>query len=149
MYIFVRRIPEGVSRRELTRFVDKATSSFWRRLPFVTHPQVEKCEILRIEDLETHSVEYHGLISVQPAKAALSLINRLNGERLHGKAVEVRKYYRRSSYKDRRRRYADGDELSFDDRRHKDRRRPRLRIRTIRRPQIEIEGLADFSRTYL
>ncbi len=147
MYIFVRRIPEGVSRRELGRFVDKATHRFWWRLPFVSQPQVDKCEILRIEDLENGHIEYHGLISVQPAKAALSLINRLDGERIRGKPVEVRKYFRRSSYKDRRRYYADGDDLAFDDRRRGDRRRAKLRIRTIRRPQIEIEGLADFSRT--
>lgn len=148
MFLFVRRLPENVTSSELSRFVSSATSGWWHKLPFVNKPVVEKCEIIRIEDLEKESVEFHGLVLIQPAKVAVAIAKKLNGSKLHGKTMEVRKYFRRSPYKDRRRRHIDLEQLPTE-RRGQDRRRHKVNIRTLRRPKIEFEGLVDFSRTHV
>jgi hypothetical protein len=62
---------------------------------------VSNCSILRITDPLTAASEYHGLIEIQPAKAAMRAIDELNGRELNGKKIEARRYYNRSLLRDR------------------------------------------------
>ena len=63
------------------------------------------------------------------------MIERLDGRELQGKLIEVRKYFRRSSYRDRRRILSEG-KLQQENRRQ-DRRRERLRSSVLRAPEVQ------------
>lgn len=131
MLLFISHVPGNITKKELTEFIRSSGGHFWRLLPFIHQPTIAKCEILRIKDRLSDTIEYHGLISIRPIKTSASLLTRLDGERLSGKPVCVRQYYKRSTYKDRRRLHADL-ELLPEERRNIDRRRPFL-VSTSRR----------------
>jgi len=123
MLIFVRLLPEAVTQGELRRFVERAIHSPWRSL-FFSRSKIRMAEIRKLVNRATGSVEYHGLVDIEPARGAVTAIRRLNLTPLKGKTVEVRKYYKRSALRDRRERSAP-EEVS-ENRRKRDRRRPNL-----------------------
>ena len=135
MWIFIRQIPKGTSREELRKFVTKGQKPSWMFLPIPSRTKVKRCEILQIFNPGAKTIEYHGLAQIDPSKAALPIIARLNGCELKGKPVEVRKYFRRSSHRDRRR-SLDVRALEHDNRRQ-DRRRERLRKKVMYAPEIQ------------
>ena len=136
MWVFVRQIPKSsATRGELVKFVNKGLRPSWIFFPFSSHAKVKRCEILQIFNPETKTTEYHGLVQIDPSKAALPVIERLNGRKLKGKPVEVRKYFRRSPHRDRRRILFEREDLQ--EFRRQDRRRDRLRSRVLHAPEIE------------
>ena len=126
MLLFIMHIPGNTTKQELANFVASARHKLLRWLPFVALPALGKCEIVQIVDRMQNTVEYHSLVSV---KAGHVVMERLNGAKFSGKPVQVKPYFKRSPYKDRRRRHADLDAL-VQERRQKDRRRPSLIIRS-------------------
>lgn len=146
MWVFVRRIDPTTTRKELERFFNKGLKPGWAFFPFPTHGAIKRCEILCITDKDNRSVEYHGLVEIMPAKAAVSAIQRLNGSLLKGKSVEVRKYSRRSSYRDRRDHFSDLEPAS-EERRKRDRRRPNLHSRILHASSTQ--GMAAINRMHL
>ena len=62
------------------------------------------CNILRITDRATGSVEYHGLVEVRPARIALQAIQILNGQEFGGRAIAVRRYRHRTIWGESRHR---------------------------------------------
>ena len=135
MWVILRQIPNGRTRRELSNFVSKGLKSTWMFIPLPSRAEVKRCEILQIYNPETKTTEYHGLVQIDPSKAALQVIERMNGQKFQGKPIEVRKYFRRSSQQDRRRilyKHEEGSEA-----RRKDRRRDRLKSRVLHAPDIE------------
>src|SRR5210317_294978 len=103
MWVFVRQIPKGSTREELGEFISKGLKRSWMFFLFPSRTKVKRCEILQIFNPGTKSIENHGLVQIDPSKSALPVIERLSGRKLKGKPVEVRKYFRRSSLRDRRR----------------------------------------------
>lgn len=99
--LFLRKIPEGVTRKELKAFIQRTVKEFDNR-PFSLKTAVCNCSIVSITDPGDGSREYHGLVEVQPAKAAMQAIAALNGKRLRGHPVEVRRYRHRSPLRDPR-----------------------------------------------
>ncbi|MCP4946974.1 MAG: hypothetical protein GY923_05660 [Aestuariibacter sp.] len=124
MWIFLRQIPKGTTGKELGKFVSKGQQPFRTFSPLPSRAKIKRCEILQIFNPETQITEYHGLIQIDPFKAALPLIERLNGRELQGKPIEVRKYYRRLSYLDSQRILSEREEQQ--ELRQQDRRRDRL-----------------------
>jgi hypothetical protein len=102
MIVFIREIPETASQKELGDFVCEGLKRM-RLLPFPRQRKLEKCDILRIKDLDTDRVEYHGLAYLKDERTAKALIKHLDGSKLNGKKVEVRAYHKRSPLGDRRR----------------------------------------------
>ena len=136
MWIFLRQIPNGaVARDELGRFVSKSLRPSW--LSFLSAPstRIKRCEILQIVNPATHSTEYHGLVQMNPSKAAPPVIKRLNGHKLQGKPIEARKFFRRSAFRDRRRTLSER-EASLENRRV-DRRRDGLKSSVLRAPKVQ------------
>ncbi len=131
MLLFIKDIPRYSTRKEITQFIASSRGAFGRFIPFVKSFTLEKCQILRLEDKQQDTVEYHGLVSIAPEKTCLALIDKLDGAVLSGKKVEVRPYIKRSAYKDRRRMHADL-ELLPQERRRQDRRRRVLTTRFLR-----------------
>ena len=68
----------------------------------------------------------HGLAEITPETAGYHAVIRLNGRRLCGRVVEVRRWHERSPDRDPRR--AEG-EAQVPERRRSDRRRSHLQIR--------------------
>lgn len=93
--LFLRHIPTGVTRKELKSFVRKAVKEIDHR-PFTTRTTVGNCSILCITDPERGTREYHGLVEVQPAPAAMQAIEILNCKLLRGRPIEAHRYRHRS-----------------------------------------------------
>jgi len=75
------------------------------------------------------------VVQIDPSSAALPVIERLDGRELQGKLIEVRKYFRRSSYRDHRRILS--ERKPQQEYRRQDRRREQLRSRVLRAPEIQ------------
>ena len=101
MLIFIRLLPESVTQSELRKFVGRVVQSPWQNLLYPA-TRIESIEIRKITSTLQQSVEYHGIIDIEPAKLALKVIRKLHRTPLKGKEVEVRKYYQRSALRDRR-----------------------------------------------
>jgi len=141
MLVFIRMIPESVTRQDLQHYVAEAFHSPWARL-FGRPARVKTLEILKLTDEGDQTVEFHALADIEPKKSALLAIRRLNRVPLLGRHVAVRKYYTRSDYRDRRGQRPDQETLSIQDRRMQDRRRPHLQ-----REWVQISGPAIASAT--
>ena len=122
--LFLRRIPEGVTRKELKRFLRSRVEGLGSR-PFSLRAAVCDCSILCIIDPESGAREYHGLVEVQPAQAAMRAIEALNGKPLRGRPIEVHRYRHRSPLRDQRQAAATGAPDTGTD---ADRRRRNLKI---------------------
>ena len=125
MLIFFRLIPDSITEKDLRRFVRNALCSPWRRL-FRRWGNIRSIRIIKITNQETFSIEYHGLVDVEPARLAESAINKLDRTELGGRPVQVRKFHKRSVYRDRRRQDPGMEGLAIHNRRRKDRRRTSL-----------------------
>ncbi|MES9844989.1 MAG: RNA-binding protein [Candidatus Sedimenticola sp. PURPLELP] len=102
MEIFLRRLPEKVSRLDLLRFVAPAIHQN-SAIPVTTpRAEISNCEIIQVTNLSTGKTEFHGLAKIEPAAAALTAIECLNGHELNGANIEVRQFYRRSPFRDQR-----------------------------------------------
>ncbi len=131
MLLLIKHIPGYITKKELMKFIGSARSLLWRFLPVVGTPSLDKCQIIRIEDKQEDTLEYHCLVAVEPEKTCQALMKKLDGALLFGQPVEVKPYIKRSPYKDRRRFHADLELLKFE-RRTEDRRRPFLNTRIFR-----------------
>lgn len=130
MDIFIRRLPESVTRLGLINYLSSSLRSHWNPFSNRHGKKILGCEIFRIIDRKGQTVEYHGIAHIEPAKDAVVVIERLNGTRLKDKTMEVRKFYHRSSLRDQRH---EEESLPADvwERRKRDRRRSRLQIEPL------------------
>jgi hypothetical protein len=88
-------LPESVSRKEIRRFVrDGLAESGYSRLTRLL--AVTRSTILSVTDPCSGKREYHGLVEVKPAKAAMDAIEILKGKELRGTKIEVRRFQQRS-----------------------------------------------------
>jgi len=125
MLIFFRLIPDSITEKVLRRFVRDALCPPWRRL-FRRWGNIRSIRIIEITNQETFSIEYHGLVDVEPARLADAAIKKLNRTELGGRSVQVRKFHKRSGYRDRRIQGPGIEELAIQNRRKRDRRRASL-----------------------
>lgn len=103
MDIFIRRLPEAVTRLDLIHFVSDALKPQWSFFTgSLSNSNQVDCEIMRITDSDNQTVEYHGIAHFTQPHKAIGVIARLNGSMLKGKMMEVRKFYHRSYLRDRR-----------------------------------------------
>ncbi|MCP3665065.1 MAG: RNA-binding protein [Gammaproteobacteria bacterium] len=145
MWVFIRYIPEKTSRKELNDFIHKGLRSGWMRLPMNIRGTVKRCEIMRIDDKDGKTTEFHGMVEIEPAKSGMKAIQRLDGNLLHGKPVIVRKYIHRSPHRDHRQTYTNMLDRGMVENRHNDRRRTHLQLDLMKMPKAE--GVTGFNRT--
>ncbi len=131
MDIFLRRLPDSVTRLDLIKYLNSALNPRWPLLRHRPHGHLVGCEIFQVTDLTSRAVEYHGLAHVEPAAAAKALIARLDGSLLKGKPMAVRKFYKRSQMRDRRRTASNPPPPGTLEQRKEDRRRNNLRIELL------------------
>jgi hypothetical protein len=127
--LFLRGLPEDLTRRELKMFVQCAIKGADSRM-FAFGAVVSNHDIVRITDPVKGTTEYHGLVEIQPAKAAIRAIEWLNGRELKGRTIEARRYYNRSLLRDRFKNW--GSRNTARETRH-ERRRSELRIELVGR----------------
>ena len=125
--LFLRGLPQSLTRRELKSFVQTTLRETGPR-PFSLKAAICNCSIVRITDPADGSSELHGMVEVQPATAAMRAIDQLNGREFKGVAIEVRRYHHRSLLRDRRR---DLDSRLSDENRMRERRRKNLKIELL------------------
>jgi len=131
MDIFIRRLPDATTRLDLLRFVSSALKPKWYELQFAPIGKIKACEICQLNNDSNHLEEFHGLVRVEPANAALAVIERLNGEEINSKQVQVRKFFRRSTARDPRKSAQTTTPSAVVEQRTKDRRRPHLVLQSI------------------
>ncbi len=130
MLVFVRIIPKSVTCDELRHFVRKGVDSLWTRFSG-NQGSVDGVSIKKFTNQKTQSVEYHGIVNVEPATSAQAAIRRLSRTTLKGVPVEVRKFYQLSPLRDRRTGQSAKEHESFNDLRKRDRRRSRLAVEPV------------------
>lgn len=151
MRIFLRALPVGTRDRDLKAFVQTVITPPWY-MPLRNRAIVKSCKILKIVDPKLGTVEFHGLLDVQPVKAALAAIERLNGHSFKGYRLEARKWHvRRKYYDDRRNLYTTSAGAWTNERRQGDRRRSTLMIEIYPEPRVRqsgFEGVRGLHRHY-
>lgn len=130
MFLFIRMVPKSVTCNELRNFASKGAGDFWTRFSG-KQGSVDSISINKFTNQDTQSVEYHGLVNIEPATAAQAAIRRLNRTTLKGVPVEVRKFYCRSELRDRRRQQSSEEHELFNDLRKGDRRRYQLNVEPV------------------
>ncbi len=145
MKLFIRGLPDGTAPADLRQFAEQLLAPAWYR-PFAPKAAVKSCTVLKIRDLDANTVEFHGLLEVQPAMAALQAVKTLDGKRFHGRSIAVRKWQIRSELNDPRKRSGTAEEGPAAERRRGDRRRTKLLIETYTPPQFE--AVKSFHRVY-
>ncbi|TVO69007.1 hypothetical protein [Sedimenticola selenatireducens] len=95
MKIFIPYVPNGIQRQDLLALVQKAIKPSWF-FPFGSGATVAKCNLIRILDVDTGGIEYHGLIDVYPEKAATKVIRHLDGKELNGQKISARNWVDRT-----------------------------------------------------
>jgi len=148
--VFIRLLPESVTQSDLRKFVRNALRPSWLN-PFSSQSRIQATEIRKLCNRATLSVEYHGVVEIESAKAAVAAIHKLNRTSLKGKVVEVRKYFQRSLQRDRR----EGvPELLSANRRKQDRRREGMTVERVARSgpleigQVKTRRAPDISSGY-
>ncbi len=128
MIIFIQDLSDSTTRAELNTFITQDLNRA-QLIPFLKRGKLEMSDIIRIKDLDTGKVEYHGLAYIDDAMEGETLVKHLNGCRLSGKTMKVREYFPRNHRE--RRVSPEKEQLAIVDRRRLDRRRKNLRIETL------------------
>ncbi|MCB1902852.1 MAG: RNA-binding protein [Gammaproteobacteria bacterium] len=128
MDVFVRRLPESVTRLDLIHFISSALKPHWTLFGMTLKPENIDCQILRVTDIDKQTVEYHGIAHFAKPNEAVAVIARLNGEFFKEKQMEVRKYFHRSPLRDRRQQTTSPLTAPEEEQRREERRRAGLLI---------------------
>ena len=141
MIVFLRRIPANIKKYEIAAFLEPALKGGL----FAKNGYIEEIKILTHRDKQKNTLEYHGLVRIEPEAAAERVIKKLNGKPINGKHIVVREYFSRNWHNDPRLSRSHPN-ITFPDRRKADRRRHHLEaVRTDTPPPLSI---GDFQASY-
>jgi len=96
MILFLRNIPAQTRISDIAEFVTPALRGGW----FKRRGTIIKTEILTLHDKRVNAYEFHGLVEIEPERAAQLAIKKLNGRSLNGKIITVREYRIRTWHND-------------------------------------------------
>ena len=130
MKLFIPRVPDDSSRKQLRNFIESGFKTKWWDL-FAKKPKIISCELICITQ-NNGIKEHHGLVEVVPDQAAREVIRRLHGKMFNNKRIIVRQYSERAKNK-----------ISSPE---DDQRRPNIEVENKR--NLDVQGLEQFSRTY-
>ena len=141
MIIFLRRIPANIKKQDIIDFINPLLKG--RILQKKGH--IENIKILVFRDDEKHTIEYHGLVSIDSDAVARRIIKKLNRKAIKGKHITVREYHHRLWQNDPRNSINKTNEKVVNSRRG-NRRRSRLEKRA--NISIEFSGIESFQQNY-
>jgi hypothetical protein len=124
MIIFLRCIPPETKKYEIANFINRVFSKcfLYRQSGDILH---EDIEILSIQDIDSNTLEKHGLVSIFPKEVGNRVIKKLDGTIFKGKRITVREYFNRSADNDPRNKNPNAT-IGFKEQRASDRRRKPL-----------------------
>lgn len=97
MWVIIQQISPATTNQELSRFISRRLGRRgWLRTSLGKHSGLKSHSILRMTDRVTGIVECHGLAELADDRPEEETLKSLNGHRLNGRQVAVRKYYHRS-----------------------------------------------------
>jgi RNA recognition motif-containing protein len=134
--LFIKGLPESTTKSDIRSLFQRLKNRHWG-LPLTGKSALCSCDILRITNPISKSVEYHAMVEIHPAKLALRAIRELNGALIRGHPVELHRYHHRSPIRDRRREENElnapppQDADAGDNRRALDRRRENLQVELV------------------
>lgn len=102
------------------------------------------CDIVRVTDRYVGAVDHYGLLEVRPAKLALRIVRELQGTSLHGRTLDVHRYYQRSLLHERRKSDPPYEAETLPERRREERRRPELCLELVRHPSVDLNALLSW-----
>ncbi|MEJ2456068.1 MAG: hypothetical protein P8103_18220 [Candidatus Thiodiazotropha sp.] len=129
MWIFYRQLPHGTTTRQINKVTMKGCKTKLGLASLFKKNVIKRCKIIRIQDLNTNSTEYHAIVQVDSPITAGSIIQNLSGKTIHGLFLNPHRYHRRYTSRDRRSHQATSPNLS--ERRKGDRRRTNLITRVM------------------
>ncbi|AKH20123.1 hypothetical protein [Sedimenticola thiotaurini] len=107
MKILIPHVPPTITRQALTEVIQAALKPRWY-FPFHNGPAVTKCKLVRILDVDSGAIEFHGLIDIYPDDKVNKTIKRLNGTTINGFRLSVRKWIDRPQVPDGQSRLPNG-----------------------------------------
>lgn len=98
MIIFLRKIPPSTQLYELAQFVEPTLKgSIFQKTGIIS------CvKIFALHDQRNNTLEFHGLVTVEPDSVCKRLLRQLKTKRFKGKLIMVRQYVHRTWYNDQR-----------------------------------------------
>ena len=144
MKIFVCGLPTNTSSSSLRAFAETILRPPWYQ-PLRKRIQIKSCIVLKMKDLDSSVIEFHGLLEVMPYQLALAAIESLNHREFQGRRLEVRGWRERTALNDRRNTFGQATPEDERERRRRERRR-HLLIETYEPPRFE--GMRQFHRQF-
>jgi hypothetical protein len=93
--LFLPALPAGATRHVLKQFVREGLSASGYR-GLARAMAISRCSIIRVTDPASGTSELHGIVRVRPAKAAMDVMETLQGRTLLGEPMQVRRYLQRT-----------------------------------------------------
>ncbi len=128
MWILVTNISPAATHDDIYRFAKRGLKGRWMPIATASRGKVKRCGIMRISNSGKTVLEFHGLVSIEPIRSAMQAIERLHGRKMRGVNVGVRRYFSRSTERDRRNLFEQQPLSEEDERRRSDRRRAEIRV---------------------
>ncbi len=88
MIVLLKNIHQDTLRSDIYKFISPEIQGGL----FRAKGEIKFIRILAAKDSVNKLVEYHALVSIEPAKVALRVINKLHAKHLKGKRITVREY---------------------------------------------------------
>ncbi len=102
MWIFFRHLPRGTTVQEINKVTLKGCKSAMGLTSLFKKSPVKLTKIIRISNLQTKDVEYHGMVQIDSPAIAESIIENLDGKTVNGLFIKSHQYHRRFPSRDRR-----------------------------------------------
>ena len=131
MILFLKNIHSETKKYEIASFIDSVIYDGFLL--------VEDIKIFSILDINSNTLETHGLVNVPKNEVAKRIIKKLDGMMFKGKSSEIREYANRSLENDPRDKSISGAEIDLKERRDSDRRRKPL-MNSWQNDHISVHG---------
>lgn len=122
MIIFLRNIPPETKKYEIASFINRAFNECLLDDRSIGAISIADVEFLSILNVNSNTLEKHGLVRIFPKEVGKRIIKKLEGTVFKQKPITVREYFNRSAQNDPRNTNT-ATEIDLKERRTSDRRR--------------------------
>lgn len=122
MIIFLRNIPPETKKYEIASFINRAFNECLLDNRSIGAISIADVEFLSILNVNSNTLEKHGLVRIFPKEVGKRIIKKLEGTVFKQKPITVREYFNRSAQNDPRNTNT-ATEIDLKERRTSDRRR--------------------------
>ncbi|MCF7971053.1 MAG: RNA-binding protein [Methylococcaceae bacterium] len=98
MIIFLRNIPEKTKHSDIIAFIEPAMKKRW----FQKKGEIINVRVMKLNDARTEASEFHGVVTIEPDKVGVQVVQALNRKRFLDKHIAVHEYQCRNWHNDLR-----------------------------------------------